>query len=256
MQTADQLKHDYIEWLKQKVVFSNLPKAIEITTPFLNSNQDYIQIYAVPRDNGDIYLTDDGSTLNELYLAGFEYSSGKRKELIEAIIKSYGVSLSENDELFVNTSKQSFPNRKHSLLQAMIKVNDMLLLSRRNVKDLFTEDVKNFLKQHDIRAMPNFSLTGATGYTQKFDFAIPASRNAGERFIQAFNGLDKTKVQSTLFAWDDIKQQREDNSSLYVFVNESKEKKVNEDAVSALERYSVKVVRWPERKKVIPELSA
>src|SRR5690606_12291394 len=177
-----------------KLVFSELSNAVEITTPFLNSNHDYVQIYAI-KDGINLELTDDGSTLNELYLMGFDFSSPKRKEIINNIIRSYGVTLTDNGELLVKTTIEQFPHKKHSLLQAILKVNDMLFLNRKNVSDVFQEDVRKFLREHDIPYNYNMGLVGKSGYQLMIDFAIPASKKHGERFLQSYNVLDKNKVK-------------------------------------------------------------
>ncbi len=254
MNLADQLKQDYLNWFKEKIVFANITNAIEITTPFLNSNQDYIQIYAI-KDGNNFILTDDGSTLNELYLVGFDIKSPKRKELLEGIIRNYGVSLSDSGDLSIKTTADQFPHKKHALLQAMLKVNDMLFLNRKTVKNIFFEDVRKFLWDNDIRSTPNLGLPGISGYTHNIDFAIPASKSVGERFIQTMNSLDRNKVQSTLFLWNDIKPARKgSDSSLFVFVNDAL--KQSDNHLEALNRYSVKVVAWDKRNEVIPMLSA
>ena len=254
MLLTDQLKTDYMNWLKQKFVFTDLEKAIEITTPFLNSNQDFVQIYAI-KDGDNLILTDDGDTLNELYLGGLELNSQKRKEILESIIRSYGVSLSENGELFTKTTIDQFPHKKHALLQAMLKVNDMLFLNRRTVKNIFLEDVKKFLWDNNIRFTPDVGLLGKSGYHQYVDIVIPASNKAGERFVQSINNLDRNKVQSTLFLWDDIKPVRGSNASLYVFVNDLN-KQIKSEDITALQRYEVKVVTWGQRNAFVKELSA
>lgn len=254
MELVDQLKLDYMNWLKQKIVFTDISKAIEITTPFLNSNHDYMQIYAILKKD-ELFLTDDGSTLNELYLAGLDITSPKRKEVLESIIRSFGVQLSESGELYTTSSMEHFPHRKHALLQAMLKVNDMLFLNRRTVKNIFLEDVKGYLRENDVRFTPSIGLLGKSGYHQYVDIAIPASNKSGERFVQAINNLDKAKVQSTLFMWDDIKPSRQSEASLFVFVNDS-QKKISKDHITAFERYSVKVVAWEDRDSFKVDLSA
>lgn len=251
---ANQLKLEYLAWLQQKLVFSELSSAIEITTPFLNSNQDYVQIYAL-KDGNNLELTDDGSTLNELYLVGFDFSSPKRKELINTIIRSYGVNLTDNGELIVRTTIDQFPQKKHALLQAILKVNDMLFLNRKNVIDVFQDDVRKFLRENEIPFNYNMGLIGKSGYQLMIDFAIPASKGHGERFLQSYNVLDKNKVRLLLFAWDDVKTSREADSSLLVIVNDT-EKKIKEEDVNALEQYNVKVIPWKNRKKSLHLLSS
>ena len=242
---ANQLKHEYFSWLQQKLVFSELSNAVEITTPFLNSNQDYVQIYAT-KDGNNLELTDDGSTINELYLVGFDFSSPKRKEIVNNIIRSYGVTLTDSGELLIRTTVEQFPQKKHALLQAILKVNDMLFLNRKNVSDVFQDDVRKYLRENDVPYNYNMGLVGKSGYQLMIDFAIPATRNHGEKFLQSYNVLDKNKVKLLLFAWDDVKGSRESDSSLYVIVNDT-EKAIKDEDVTALQQYDVKVIPWKKR---------
>lgn len=55
-----QLIDDYIHWLKKEITFEKIGEYYEITTPFLNSTNDFIQIY-VRIDKDTIFFTDDNS---------------------------------------------------------------------------------------------------------------------------------------------------------------------------------------------------
>lgn len=50
-----QLIDDYIHWLKKEITFEKIGEYYEITTPFLNSANDFIQIY-VRIDKDTIFL--------------------------------------------------------------------------------------------------------------------------------------------------------------------------------------------------------
>ena len=51
-----QLIDDYIHWLKKEITFEKIGEYYEITTPFLNSANDFIQIY-VRIDKDTIFFT-------------------------------------------------------------------------------------------------------------------------------------------------------------------------------------------------------
>lgn len=53
-----QLIDDYIHWLKKEITFEKIGEYYEITTPFLNSANDFIQIYA-RIDKDTIFFTYD-----------------------------------------------------------------------------------------------------------------------------------------------------------------------------------------------------
>ena len=68
---------EYHAWLKDKTALRQVGQWIEITTPYLDRHNDYIQIYA-KRSNGGIILTDDGHTIEDLELSGCKLESRKR----------------------------------------------------------------------------------------------------------------------------------------------------------------------------------
>lgn len=61
--------NDYIHWLKNEITFSKVGEYYEISSPFLDEKNDYLQFY-VKQSGDDILFTDDGYTLNELQSIG------------------------------------------------------------------------------------------------------------------------------------------------------------------------------------------
>ena len=57
--------NDYADWLKSEITFTKMGEYFEITTPFLDSYNDYFQIY-VRQDGENVHFSDDGQTLNAL----------------------------------------------------------------------------------------------------------------------------------------------------------------------------------------------
>src|SRR4029077_11049013 len=49
----------YLVWLKDTTSLREVNDWVEITTPYLDRHNDFLQIYA-PRENGGYTLTDDG----------------------------------------------------------------------------------------------------------------------------------------------------------------------------------------------------
>lgn len=255
MQLKDKLKNSYLGWLKENISFKDVDNAIEITTPLMDRHNDYLQLYVVP--NGDkLCITDDGYIINDLLSSGCDlHTSKKRKDLLQTILNSYGVRRSDKDELFVESTIETFPQSKHMLVQAMLTVNDMFMTTRMNVQSIFLEDVENFFIKHDIRYTDNVNFTGKSGFTQKFDFVIPRSKNKGERLIQTMNSPIKSKAESVLFSWEDIKNNRKADSQLLTFINDT-DKKIPADVLGAFNQYEVKVVLWSKKEHYLDELIA
>ena len=61
------LLDQYLVWLRDKTALRQVEGWIEITTPYLDRHNDYLQIY-VKRQNGGFILTDDGYTIDDLKL--------------------------------------------------------------------------------------------------------------------------------------------------------------------------------------------
>src|SRR5579884_4333081 len=127
---TDEIQHlldQYIAWLKDKTVLRQVKDWVEITTPYLDRHNDYLQIYA-RRTNGSVTLTDDGYTLTDLEQSGCLLDTPKRKELLRQTLNGFGVEESQG-RLTVEATPETFPFKKHNLLQAMLAVNDLFYLA-------------------------------------------------------------------------------------------------------------------------------
>src|SRR4030067_1537735 len=173
----------YLLWLKDKTTLRQVQDWIEITTPYLDRHNGYMQIY-VKHDNGGFVISDDGYTIEDLRLSGCELESKKRKDLLNLTLNGFGVKL-DGEALVVHASSDNFALRKHNMVQAMLAVNDLFYLAVPVVASLFLEDVTAWLELHDIRFTPNVKFTGRSGYDHTFDFVVPASRRAPERLMRA-----------------------------------------------------------------------
>ncbi|MDE0088038.1 MAG: DUF1828 domain-containing protein [Candidatus Poribacteria bacterium] len=121
------LINDYHVWLKDKTVLHQIDQWIEITTPYLNRHNDYLQIY-VKKTNGGFLLTDDGYIIDDLKQSGCKLDNQKNQELLQMTLNSFGVK-KDGNELQVHASAENFASRKHNLVQAMLAVNDMFYLA-------------------------------------------------------------------------------------------------------------------------------
>jgi len=164
------LLDQYSAWLRDKTNLREVNDWVEITTPCLDRHNDYLQIYARP-ENGSFLLTDDGHTIRDLELSGCNLGTSKRQELLNMTLNGFGVHRNRNsDALEVKASSDSFPLRKHSLMQAMLAVNDLFYLAEPIVKSLFYEDVVAWLDAAQIRYTPEVKFTGRSGYDHLFNF--------------------------------------------------------------------------------------
>jgi len=253
IQEIDRLLNDYIAWLKDKTVLRQIDNWVEITTPYLDRHNDYVQIYA-KKSNGGFILTDDGYTIDDLEQSGCKLESRRRQDLLKMTLNGFGVQLRDK-ALEVHATPENFALRKHNLVQAVLAVNDMFYLAAPMVANLFYEDVTAWLDLHDIRYTPNVKFTGKTGYDHRFDFVVPKSREQPERIVKTVNRASRDTAEAVAFAWIDTREVRPPDSRAYAMLNDS-EQSVSQPIIDALSNYEVRPVRWSERESVREELAA
>mgnify|MGYP001144805340 FL=1 len=227
-----------------------------LTTPFLDRNNDHIEVYVIKRDDDSLVITDDSYTINELEMSGLNLDVSKKiKNALNVILNSHGVAINDDKSLSVTANLANFPNKKHMLIQCMIKVSDLFMLSQSNIKSFFLEDVKNFFEKNDIRYTEGPSFIGKSKLVNNFDFVISHYKDAPERLIRVVNNYNLDYAKSIIFSWEDIREVRTNNPVLYTFINDTN-KVPSKEALQALNEYDIKYILWNERDKYIEQLSA
>ena len=247
------LLDEYRKWLRSKTTLRETEGCVEITTPYLDRHNDYLQIYAEKHDGGFI-LSDDGYVLEDLELSGCKIDTDKREALLETTLNGFGVS--RNDKtLQVKASKDNFALRKHTLLQAMLAVNDLFYLASPVVASIFYEDVATWLDLREIRYAPRVKFTGKSGYDHMFDFIIPKSGKEPERILRTVNRPGRDTAQAVAFSWIDTKDVRPPESRAYAILNDS-ENPVPDGVYNAFLNYGVRPISWSDRDRMSAELAA
>lgn len=247
------LLNDYHTWLKDKTALRQVSgEWVEITTPYLDRHNDYLQIYT-RRDNGAYVLTDDGYIIEDLRNSGCKLDNKKRQDLLRMTLGGFGVQL-QGEALTVRAAPHNFALRKHNLIQAMLAVNDLFYLAAPIVASLFLEDVAQWFDLHEIRYTPNVKFTGKTGYDHLFDFVIPKSKVQPERIVKAINHPNRDMAQSFVLSWFDTREVRPPESKAYAFLNDS-EQAPQPSVMDALQNYEVLPVLWSAREKARAELA-
>ena len=247
------LMDDYHVWLREKTDLRAVDDWVEITTPYLDRHNDCIQIYA-KRSNDGFILTDDGVTIDDLELSGCKLDSPKRKRLLRITLNGFGVSQS-NNELQVKVTPNNFALKKHNLLQAMLAINDLFYLATPMVSSLFLEDVGAWLRNYNIRVVPNSKLSGKSGYDYFYNFVIAGSKSLPERVLLCINNPDSNSAKRTVFAWEDTRQARPVESRAYAILNDTV-KQIPEGVLDAFRNYDMQPVPWSRREDVRAELAA
>ena len=144
-----------------------------------------------------------------------------------------------------NRQHLEFAKKKHLFIQAILRVDDMFALSKSKTASLFTDDIQQFFDSRDIFYSDNVQFTGTSGFTHSYDFLFQRTKTQPERLCQAVNNPNKSSVGNILFAWNDTKLVRKNNSQLIVILND--QNNVSRGIEEAFTNYDVKVVPWSQR---------
>ena len=241
----------YLKFLKDKsnevTVETNITK---LTLPFLDNLNDCTEVYIIKKEN-EYIITDNGETISNLNFNGVEINSPSRKKIFSNILNSYGIQ-NENDCLIIKANENNLFLKKHMLLQCIVKINDLYVLNRTNIQNIFIEDVKNFFDSNNVKYIPNHRMLGKSGLDAYFDFAIPKSNKNPMTLIKVVNKLDKDKVKQIIFDWNDTKD-LEDIRVLVMFNDQ--ENQVKEENIEALNKYGLKSFSWTQKESVLDEVA-
>ena len=235
------LKEQYIKWLEDEITLNKINEYWEITSPFLDRYNDYLQVYAKMDNDNEILLTDDAYTLNNLKMAGVDINSPRRKQLLDNFLNKYKVQL-DNDALTIKTGVEDFPQKLLFLMQTMLNVDDMFMLSQNRVSSIFLDDIKEFLDSREIFYSENVNFVGKSGFFYYYDYLIQRTKNKPERLCKVINNPNKQNFQSTMFMWNDTKETRNEDSKLIVFLND--ENKIDSSIIEGFKNYNVDTIFW------------
>lgn len=251
---CQQIIDDYLKWIKDNTVARTVEegKICSISTPFLDRHNDHLDIYIL-KNNGTFRLTDNGYTIADLKMSGFEINTPKRDSILKTALNGFGVKMIV-DELFVEATANNIGQKKHYLIQAILAVNDMFNLAQETVYSLFKEDVELYFRSNEIVFSKDIKLTGKSGFDHNIDFLVPSSRNKPERLIKAINTAKKDSILSSIMAFNDINQVRETPTKNYVLYNDI-EKIVSNDVIGALDNYGIKHIPWSKKEQCLTEFS-
>lgn len=243
---VNNLIDDYAKWLRSEITIAKFGEYYELTTPFLDRFNDYLQIYIKQDSKGKIMMTDDGYIIDNLISSGVSFETPKRKDMRDKILKNFSLQLDGN-AITTITSTRDFSQKKHQMIQAMLHIDDMFSISRNNIQNFFVEDIVTFFDANNIFYTADFSLIGKTGSIYTYDFLFQRTSQKPERFCKAINKLDKNTRDLTIFNWIDTQERRNNSSELIVILND--ENTVNDRDINAFEQYDIKSVLFSERER-------
>ncbi|MCH4010330.1 MAG: DUF1828 domain-containing protein [Companilactobacillus sp.] len=240
---------NYLKWMKKKYSVTSFDDGDEIMTPFTNIIGDRIAIYVSPLDQGKIRLSDDGNTLNDLILLGIDVNSDVRSRIINSIIQSFNVTLSNSKLLRIDGKKEDFPVMKQSLIQTILRINDLVMTRKNNVTNLFLEDVINYFDDNEFKGLPGHDFIGGSGNPYKISYSIGGSKSRPSQLIQILNNPDFQRISSEIVTYEDIKS-NDDNINYSVIFNDA-DHSIQDKAQNIANLRGLDIIPWSDKNSIL-----
>lgn len=244
----EEMLDDYTIWLRNEITVANFGEYQELTTPYLDRHNDYLQIYVKAEENGNIILTDDGYIISNLNMSGIKFiKNSSRKQRLDSIISNYGLTL-VGDDIVATCTIKNFPKTKHMMLQALLLIDDIFQTNRENTKNFFLEDLSNFFDTNKMYPIRDFTLLGKTGSLYTYDFVFNRTEDKPERYCRCINKLSSSNRNMAIFNWIDTTEKRGDrNSKLYIIINDKNT--VKDEDIEALNNYNIVPIMYSDLDK-------
>lgn len=123
----------------------------------------------------------------------------------------------------------------------------MFSVTKTRVSSFFMDDIQSFFESREIYSTENVQFTGISGFSHNYDFVLQRNKYRPERLCQAVNNPNRSTMGNILFAWNDTKPIRKDDSQLIVILND--QKGISKGVVEGFLNYDAKVIKWSEREK-------
>lgn len=255
----------YLDWLKKNMKETVMDNGlIEITTPFLDMNNDYTQFY-IENKNGLYKITDAGYTIDNLAMAGMDvFSSDRRLKILNLFLNRLGLKVDkETREIYTEipeADKNSIYLKGHCLLQGMLDINDMFALVSPNTVSFFNEEVNSFFKERKIFNTKNISYIGKSGLLHQYDFLLQENDKNPGRLVRLMNQPKRETFERYAFEWHDIQDQIQANDDVkkcIVLINDfgKIDSKKIQAIVSGFDAYNIETSFWSRREEELPEFA-
>lgn len=115
-----------------------------VATPFTFEDGDNLNTILKKNGSG-WYFTDEGHTFMHLSYDDIDFERGKRKEIIDSILKTHYLE-NDNGELKCPVEDNYFGDAFYTFIQGLIKVTDIAFTRRERILSLFYEEFQGYLR--------------------------------------------------------------------------------------------------------------
>ncbi len=202
----------YWDWVQGQTSVRDLGGTYEITTPYLNRFNDFVQVYAKMIKPSRILVTDGGETMEEFGLSEYSNTTRRWTPIIQEILNGFSIKMNEQDRsLNTEGSIQDFPLATHNLIQAILAINDVGYMSgsgRSTIQSAFRKQVDHELASFDWEVKSNPKFQGGSGVPRKFHFMVKSEKIP--TVIQCFGSIDKQRADAFVLSFLDVQKKQSD----------------------------------------------
>ncbi len=114
-----------------------------VAVPFTFEDGDFLNV-TLKKIGSGWYFTDEGHTFMHLSYDDIDFDRGKRKEIIDSILKTHHLE-NDNGELKCAVENNFFGDAFYTFIQGLVKVTDIAFTKRERILSLFYEDFRSYL---------------------------------------------------------------------------------------------------------------
>lgn len=249
----DTLRDYYFKWATNRIKINKKDEYVEIITPFVDQYNDSITLY-LSKKGEEFILDDDGYTLNELETLGLDFKQKSRRQIFfKDTLKNFGIEVDVDNTLKTTLREHDdIPKAQMRLTQAIITINDMLMLSRSNVSRIFLEDVTNYFLDNEIPITEHRNILGKSGSYIPFEIEIGRTRKRNSSIFKVVNRPSGSEFTNPLFNILDT-METEPQSNFFVIANDDKE--ISPKFSQAFKNYNIDVLPWSQRENWIQQFA-
>ena len=252
---------NYQQWLASPEHIPVAGQTLIVNSPCLDHRGDYYQLAIVPQKDNSYHVHDESYTLDNLEMSGCPLTA-EQKPMLEYLTQRLGITALRDNTLTAQAGDaQILAQKKHDLMQGMLTVNDIFY--QEPAAEFFNSEVAKWMVAADIRFISQYKIQGKSGLNNFFDFIIPRSTAAGERFLFLANCLNETAINNTIYLWEDLRSQRAPGTECYLLVNDTNtfyteryRKYLEGLDYSALTTHDIKLISWSAREEFRAALAA
>lgn len=246
---------EYINWMgKQWDAYENEDGTCTIITPYTLSDGTNIEISILPKNDKKVILTDEGETINNLWLRGVDFDSTQsRKNIINILIDDYGAII-EKGEIIIESFVDEIPIAIHNIIQVINAIDFLIYTKTPRMPRTFKEEVIAFFHEKQLSFNQDYDVFGKTAKHQ-FDIYVPRKEVALRTMSTGSPNYAKIMAEKMAYTYTDIKKINE-KILVCPFIDDRSEEVIwSSEPLRILEEYSDGIYYWSNKEKAIKEIA-